>query len=105
MQTTKEEIVRLFCQTQVAEPADVLARLAVIEDKYSPEGFVLLENQLLDATRCGHRYILPFGPSNSMKSVPSHPFSIDGNASGTVVAIAVHLLPPRDGEVSSVAVS
>jgi hypothetical protein len=94
MLTTKEEIVRRFCETQQAEPPDVMRRLAEQEAKYEPEGFMLLENQMFDSSRLGHRYILPFGKRNSMKSVPTGPFSMDGLASGTVVVVATYLCPP-----------
>jgi hypothetical protein len=61
-----------------------------LEDRYNPDGFMLLENQLMDSSKLGYRYVLPFGGSASYPEVPEHPFSVDATASGTVCVMGVY---------------
>ncbi len=64
--------------------------LKSVENKYEPEGFMLLENQLMDSSRFGHRYVLPFGGLATYQEPPDHPFSYDGTASGTVCVVGIY---------------
>lgn len=59
-------------------------RFKQLEEKLAPEGFVMLENKMLDSHKLGRRYVLPFGGRASLHRIPDRPFSIDGTASGTV---------------------
>ena len=64
------------------------------EDRFSPDGFVALESQMLDSSKLGRRYVLPFGGRSSHPTPPEQPFSIDGTASGTVCVVGIHYLTP-----------
>lgn len=60
--------------------------------RYSPlGGFMLLQNELMDSSKFGKRYLLPFGEKCSRVLPTSIPFSIDGTASGTVCVKGVCL--------------
>lgn len=65
-------------------------RLKQVEDEYEPDGIMLLENQVMDSTKFGRRFMLPFGGKSTRPTLPDHPFSIDGTASGTVCVVGVH---------------
>jgi hypothetical protein len=65
-------------------------KLKNTEDRLDPDGFMLLENQLMDSSKFGQRFVLPFGGESGMEKVPEGPFSIDGTASGTVCVMAVY---------------
>lgn len=61
-----------------------------IEDRKNPDGFMMLECELMDSSKFGRRWLLPFGGESTFKTVPNHPFSIDGTASGTVCVKGVY---------------
>jgi hypothetical protein len=65
-------------------------RFKKLEERFEPDGFMMLENQMLDSHKLGRRFILPFGGRSSNQRAPQHPFSIDGTASGTVCVVGVH---------------
>jgi hypothetical protein len=65
-------------------------RFKKLEEKFEPDGFMMLENQMLDSHKLGRRFILPFGGRSSNQRVPQHPISIDGTASGTVCVVGVY---------------
>lgn len=70
--------------------ATIVDNLTEVEKRYHPDGFMLLECQLLDSSKAGLRWCLPFGPRNTHKVPCEHPFSIDGTASGTVCLAGVY---------------
>lgn len=54
--------------------------------RYNPDGWFICVCEMLDSSKLGRRWVLPYGPSNTYTDVPTNPFSIDGTASGTVCA-------------------
>jgi hypothetical protein len=76
-----------YCKTQDETPEGLADRLAAQAVAYEPDGFFIAEAQLLDSSWFGQVVILPFGPRNTFKTVPDHPFSPRGLASDTSVAI------------------
>lgn len=57
-----------------------------------PDGFMLVRCELLDSSLMGAQWVLPFGPFNTYKEPPDHPFSVYGTASSMVCVKAVHWL-------------
>jgi len=62
--------------------------------RYAPDGWFLAVNQMFDSSKFGHKFLLPYGPNNTHKVVPTQPFSVDGLASGTVCA--THYMPKEE---------
>jgi hypothetical protein len=83
-----EEFAHLYCETQVCEPDELRQRLQSQHAEYKCEGWFLSECQMFDSTSFRNRVIVPFGPNNSFKQIPNHPFSPRGLASDTSVVIA-----------------
>lgn len=85
------EMVRLYCETQEAEPMDVMLKLQLQRETYRPTGFMLLRCVMLDSSYLGTRVIVPYGPNNTFKEPPDHPISPRGLASdmSTVEEITV----------------
>ena len=69
--------------------------LRTTKDRFNPDGFMALENQLMGSSKFGRRYILPFGGKASNPAPPEVPFSIDGAASGTVCVVGVYRPQPE----------
>ena len=76
-------------QSPVWWRCEMRRRLNTVLEKYSPDGFMLLENELMDSSKFGRRYVLPFGGTSSNERIITAPFSVDGTASGTVCLKAV----------------
>ena len=76
-----------YCRTQAMDPESLAIRLSGQIPQYEPDGFFLAEAQLFDSSYFGQVVILPFGPQNTFKTVPDHPFSPRGLASDTSTAI------------------
>jgi hypothetical protein len=84
-----EEFVSRYCAKQKQTPIGLINRLKEQKAKWNPEGWMLLECAMLDSVRFGQLCILPYGPNNSLKTVPDHPFSPRGLASDQSIVIGV----------------
>ena len=69
--------------------------LAEHVEKFNPYGWMLLECHMLDSSYLGQRTMLPFGPDNTYKAIPTHPVSPRGLASDMSVVLGVHLRYPH----------
>ena len=86
---TSQEFLAKYCETQENTPAALRVTLMAQKQRFNPDGFMLLECQMLDSSRLGSRVILPYGPNNTFKTVPDHPISPRGLASDTSVVIGI----------------
>lgn len=77
-----------YCLRQEQTPAGLREVLREKILEYSPEGFFMLECVLLDSSRAGELVILPYGPNNTFKAVPTGPVSPRGLASDMSVVVA-----------------
>lgn len=84
---TWTEFSGLYCKTQACEPDELADKLTQQKEKYAPQGFFIAEAQLFDSTWFGQHVILPYGPNNTFRAVPTTPFSPRGLASDTSVAV------------------
>lgn len=84
-----EEFAARYCERQEQTPEGLSAILAEQKRAYDPDGWMLLECQLMDSSRFGEYVILPFGPYNTFKEIPRHPISPRGLASDMSVVVAV----------------
>jgi hypothetical protein len=84
---TWQEFSEKYCDTQEQTPEGLLEILFQQNKSYQPEGFMLLECHDLGSSRLGSKVILPFGPKNTFKEIPSHPISPRGLASDMSVCI------------------
>lgn len=75
---TFNEMVKRYCERQECEPADLIERLNKQIAEYEPHGFLLMRCIVLDSSRLGDRCIIPYGPNNTVKEVPSRCFSPRG---------------------------
>jgi len=85
---TFDEFAVRYCERQESTPANLLTTFKQMREKYKPVGFFLAEAQLMDSSYFGSLVALPYGPDNTFKEVPDHPFSPRGLASDTSVAVA-----------------
>jgi len=91
------EFSRVYCERQKQTPDGLKAVLQCQRERFHPEGWFIAECGMLDSSYVGSLVILPFGPSNTFKSVPQHPISPRGLASD--MSIATHVL--RAGSLPS----
>jgi hypothetical protein len=84
-----KEFATLYCESQRSTPQDLYATLEGQQRAYSPNGWMLLECVDLASSRLGSRCILPYGPRNTYKDLPSGPISPRGLASDMSNVIAV----------------
>lgn len=78
-----------YCERQEQTPQG-LWEIFVKQRQNYPDliGWFMGEAQLLDSSYMGSLVILPYGPSNTCKAPPDHPFSPRGLASDTSVVVA-----------------
>lgn len=86
---TLDELVTAYCERQECEPEELKIRLEQQRNSYQPNGWILLECQVMDSSKLGTLTILPYGRNNTLKEVPEHPISPRGLASDTSVVIGV----------------
>lgn len=78
-----------YCERQEQTKQGLRGILEMQKRKFQPKGFMLLECQMFDSSFMGSLTILPYGPNNTYKEVPTHPVSPRGLASDTSVVVAV----------------
>lgn len=83
------DIATIYCCHQDQIPERLRVTLEEQRQKFSPDGWMLLQCVDMCSSYLGSYTLLPYGPNNSYKSVPEHPISPRGLASdmSTVVAI------------------
>lgn len=84
-----DEFARRYCERQVNTPEGLKAILMEQQERYRPDGWMLLECQQFDSSWFGSYTIVPYGPNNTLKTVPDHPLSPRGLASDMSVVSAV----------------
>jgi len=84
---TFKELAQQYCERQDSDPQSLLMVLQAQKSNFSPEGWMLLENQLMGSSQFGRMYVLAYGPNNTCRTLMETPFTINGLASGTVCAI------------------
>lgn len=90
------EFSKLYCSRQVQTPEGLLSILQSQRAKYNPEGWFMAECEVMDSSRFGSLVILPYGPRNTFKTVPTEPFSPRGLASDmsvSILSLPANLLP------------
>ena len=88
-QLTCDAFAAKYCERQIQTKEGLLSILRAQRARYSPKGWMLLECQVMDSSRCGDLVILPFGDNNTFKEPPKHPVSPHGLASDMSVVIAI----------------
>lgn len=83
------EFAAKYCERQESTPERLKEALLQQKDLYHPDGWMMLECQVLDSSRLGSLAVLPYGPNNTFKSVPDYPVSPRGLASDMSVVVAV----------------
>ena len=83
------DIAARYCARQEQTPAGLLYILQAQRRRYHPDGWVLLECEMMDSSWLGTMTILPYGPHNTLKSIPDHPVSPRGLASDMSSVVAV----------------
>jgi hypothetical protein len=84
---TWKQFAERYCDTQEQTPEGLAKILRGQIARWDNKGFFLAEAQLMDSSWLGQVVILPYGPQNTFKDIPEHPFSPRGLASDTSVAI------------------
>lgn len=83
------EFATKYCERQECEPDKLREILSAQVARYHPDGWVMLQCEMLDSSYLGSLTILPYGPNNTFKSIPDHPVSPRGLASDMSVVVAV----------------
>lgn len=92
---TYPEFAAKYCERQENDPESLKATLQAQRfNSLPPDGWMLLECQMMDSSRCGSLTILAYGPNNTFKQPPDHPVSPRGLASDMSVVVA--LLPYKN---------
>lgn len=78
-----------YCERQEQTPDGLEAVLSEQKKRFKPDGWMLLECQMMDSSRFMTLTILPYGPNNTYKTVPDHPVSPRGLASDMSVVVAI----------------
>lgn len=85
---TFAEFARRYCERQENTPEVLKEILTTQKERFKPDGWFLAECQMMDSSRLGSLVILPYGPMNTFKEIPTRPFSPRGLASDMSVAVA-----------------
>lgn len=78
-----------YCERQEQTIAGLREILKAQIERFKPDGFMLLECQMMDSSLLGSLTILPYGPNNTYKAVATHPISPRGLASDMSVVVAL----------------
>lgn len=85
---TFDQLARRYCDRQDQTPEGLLKILQQQKIEYTPTGWFLAECQYLTSYNAGLLVILPYGPNNTFKEIPTGVFSPRGLASDTSSAVA-----------------
>ena len=86
---TFPDFAKKYCSRQDCTVQNLENVLRLQKQQYNPDGWMMLECQVMDSSLFGSLVILPYGPRNSWKQVPQIPVSPRGLASDTSVVIAI----------------
>ena len=86
---TFQQLADKYCERQENTPKGVRQALDIQQREFRPEGWMLLECQVMDSSRLGELVIVPYGPNNTFMSPPSTPVSPRGLASDISVVVGV----------------
>jgi hypothetical protein len=78
-----------YCERQEQTPEGLREVLQKQAARFSPEGWFMLECEMLDSSRLGELTIMPYGPNNTFKMVPDHPVSPRGLCSDMACVCAI----------------
>lgn len=87
---TVEDLITRYCERQDCNPQKLQAVLRDQTARYAPDGWLLLECEMLDSSYLGSLTILPFGPRNTFQTIPDHPVSPRGLASDMSTVVGVY---------------
>lgn len=88
-QFTFEEFHQQYVGGSTVSPEELRSVLVTQNEKFQPEGWMLLECTLFDSSWAGTKTILPYGPNNTFKEPPDHPISPRGLAADTSVVVGI----------------
>jgi hypothetical protein len=88
--TTFQEFARPYCETQKQTPEGLREVLVEQRKRYQPDGWFLLRFVDFCSSRFGQHVILPYGPNNTHKAVPTgivHPHGLASDSSEVVATL------------------
>lgn len=88
------ELAHKYCDRQDSTPEGLLNVLSVQAVKFNPIGWVLLECVDMSSSYLGSLTLLPIGPNNTHKEIPTRPISPRGLASD--MSVPIGFLPVAD---------
>lgn len=91
---TFAEFAAKYCERQEQTPEGLRAIFTRQKELYKPDGWMLLQCEMLDSSRIGQLTILPYGGTATYKEPPTRPISPRGLASDMSVVVA--LLPVQN---------
>lgn len=91
---TFDQFAAKYCERQEQTPEGLRAVLAAQKARYQPEGWFMLECEMMGSSWLGSLTILPYGPNNTWKTPPDHPVTPRGLASDMSCVCA--LLPASE---------
>lgn len=83
-----DELATRYCKRQKQSIIGLRVQLQQQKDVFNPDGWMLLECQMLDGSRFGQLTILPYGQQNTYQEISTHPISPRGLASDMSVVVA-----------------
>jgi hypothetical protein len=84
-----DAFARRYCERHENTPEGLAEIFRRQVELFHPDGWLLLECQVLDSSRLGHYVIVPYGGQATLKAIPDRPVSPRGLASDMSVVVAV----------------
>jgi hypothetical protein len=92
------EFSEKYCTRQECTPEQLAQKLRDRQKKWNPEGFMLLECQVMDSSYLGELTCVGYGGDATFRKPPEQPVSCRGLASDTAVVVgllALAEIPPE----------
>lgn len=83
-----DDFAARYCARHVQTPEGLRELLREQRQRYTPDGWVMLECQMLGGSRCGEYTVIAYGPQNTWKAPPTSPVSPRGLASDMSIVVA-----------------
>lgn len=77
-----------YCERQDQTPDGLKEVLLKQKQKFNPDGWAMLECEMMDSSWLGSLTIIPYGPNNTFKAPPEHAVSPRGLCSDMSVVVA-----------------
>lgn len=93
---TWDELSSRYCERQEQTPEGLIDVLKAQVERFQPDGWMLLECEMMDSSYLGSLTILPFGPNNTRKVPLTHGEAVSPRGLCSDMSICVGILWRKD---------